>query len=813
MAALIQDLCFGFRMLRRAPGFTAVAVLSLALGIGANATVLCWIQGILHHPLAGVKGDQSIVVVTSNHGDEEWDTVSMPDLRDQARLKNVFSGVIGSTELSACVSFGDRSEWICGQLVTANFFEVLGVMPILGRGFLAEEDRDPGGHPVLVISEDYWRRRFGADSGVIGRAVILNRHSFTIIGVAPSAFRGTMNGLRCDYWAPVVMRRTLTGSPDSLEVRGDRWLHAHARLQPGVKLTQAQLALDILAPQLEGAYPDSNREIRFRALPLWKCPYGGQNLMLPVLSLLLAASLGVLLLVSVNVANLLLARSTGRRGEVAIRLALGAGRGRLIGQLLTEYLMLALLGGGLGLLLAHWMAGFIRCFLPVSFVPLGFSLTMDGGTLGLVLLLTLATGLIFGLVPALQASRPDLSEALKESGRSSGSGAAHHRLLRLFVVTQIALALVLLVSAGLCLKGLQEAQRVDKGFNSDHLLFSGLSIGMNGYDEARGKLFFRELQRRVAAQPGVRDVALSSWYPLGIAGGGTWGVEVDGYDRKPNEDTDILRSAISPRYFATLQIPLLEGRDFSEQDDENAPKVAIINEAMAQRFWPGQSALGRSFRAGGASRTIVGIAKTGKYSRLNEHPKGFFYTPFRQGLPELRLDLAIRTVGAPMAFAGTLRQEIRKLDPDVESWGTLSMDDFISGSFSQQRIVSSLLLLLGAVAVLLAAMGVYGVMAYAVAQRRQEFGIRAALGATPSAILSLILREGLLLASVGAGAGLFMALAMTRLMGRFLYGVSPSDPVIFAGVISFLVLATLLACAWPAHRASRMNPVDTLRAT
>jgi predicted permease len=804
-----QDIRFGARMLWKNPGFTVAVVLSLALGIGANATVLCWLQNIVLRPLPGVARAEEMAVTTTMAGTTMWEGLSLPDLKDQAKLKDVFAGVIGSTLTPACLTADGRAEWLCGQMVTANYFDVLGVRPLQGRAFLPEEDGQPGGHPVLVISEGFWKRRFGSDPSVIGRTVDLNRHRFTIVGVAPSAFRGTLNGVRCDFWMPLTMCQVV-GNFGSLEDRNPRWLQTQARLQPGVSLAKAQAALDTLGAQLAQAYPDSNKEIRLRVLPLWKSPYGGQSLLLPVLCLLLAVSLGVLLIVTVNVANLLLARAVRRRKEIAVRIALGAGRARLIRQMLTESLMLALLGGVLGVALAGWMAGLIRCFLPNSFLPLGFALGMGSQVLGLVFALTVATGVFFGLVPAWRISRPRLNEVLKEGGRTSGAATPHHRLLNGLVVAQIALALVLLVSAGLCARGLQKAHRIELGFDPGHLLYAGLSIGMNGYTEASGKVFYRELQQRLASVPGVEEVALGNNYPLGFSSGSTWGVEVDGYPRQPNENTDVSFAVISPRYLATLRIPLLDGRDFTDRDDEKVPKVAIINEAMARRFWSGQNPLGRKFKASGRSWTVVGIVKTGKYRALDESARGFFYMPYMQG-GDLDLSLCVRTAGDPAAMATVLRQEIRKLDPGVEPWGALPMADYIQPAFFAQQIASNLLALLGLIALALAAIGVYGVVAYAVSQRTGEFGIRMALGAQTRDVLRLVILQGLRLAAIGVLAGLVLAAAVTRLLAQFLFGVSPFDAVTFVAVAVLLVLIALLACWLPARRAARVDPMTALR--
>jgi predicted permease len=809
---LAQDVRYGARLLRASPGFTAVAVLSLALGIGANTTVFCWIQSILLRPFPGVSRQEELAVVTTPHGTAMWDSLSLPDLRDQAKLQEVFAGVIGSFPLRTDLTIDGNSEWIYGQLVTANFFSVLGVKPLAGRAFLPEEDGPPGDHPVLVISEAFWKRRFSGDRGVVGRRVVVNRNSFTIIGIAPRRFRGTVTGYNCDFWAPLAMCQEVGGrGRGSLDNRSERWLHTQARLRPGVSPARAQAALDTLAAQLEKAYPDSNGDVRLRLLPLWKSPYGGQPLMLPVLSLLQAASLGVLLIVAVNVANLLLARATRRGKEIAIRLAMGAGRGRLIRQLLTENLLLSLIGGAIGVLLATWMVGLVRFFIPNSYLPLGFSVSLDSRILGWTLLLTLATGVLVGLVPALPTSRPRLNEALKDGGRSSASGALRHRVLGLFVVSQVALALVLLVCAGLCLKGLRKARQIDLGFDPSHLLYVGFNFGKDTNPESQ-IILCQNLGQRLASLPAVEAVAFAMWSPLGFDPTvGTWGVDVEGYPRQPNEDLSVDFNSISPGFLGAMHIPLLDGRDFTDRDDRNAPKVAMINEAMAQRFWPGRNPIGLKFDANGGTRTVVAIVKTGKYRSLAEPARCFFYIPYRQWPYSDLLGLCVRTASSPGSVTKVVRQQIHALDPGIKIWAALPMTDYIRAAFMGHQVASSLLSLLGVVAVALAAMGVYGVMAYGVSQRTHEFGIRLALGARRRSVLRLVLRRGLMLTAVGLAIGLMLAFAVTHLLSNFLYGVSPFDTATFTGVPVLLSCIALAACWMPARRAARVDPIEALR--
>lgn len=808
----MNDIKFALRLLWKSPAFTAVAVLSLALGIGANSTVFCWIQEVLLRPLPGVARAEQMAVLCTTHGADQWDTVSRPDLRDYARLTNVFAGIIGSQVTPACLTVNQKAEWMYGQIATANFFDVLGVRAMHGRTFVAEEDLRPGGAPVLVLSEGYWRRRFGGDTNVIGRTVDVNRHSFTIIGVVPAVFRGTMSALRCDFWAPLVMHEEVANF-GSLDARGDHWLHTQARLQPGVSRATAQAAVNGVAAQLAAAYPDTNRELGLRVLPVWKAPYGGQAMLLPVLSILFAVSLGVLLIVAANLANLLLARATGRQKEIAIRLALGAGRARLIRQLLTESLVLALAGGGLGVIVAHTGSTLFKYFLPPTYLPIGYTFEVDGRTLLFTLAVSLLSGVVFGLVPAFQASGLNLNASLKEGGRTSGGTLPHHRLRGALVVAEVALALMLLVGAVLCLQGSRRAQAVDIGFDPRQTLVAGLRIGMNGYTEETAPGFYRRLQERLAAMPGVQEAAFASWFPLGFEGGSSTGLEVPGYERKPNEDVGAQYAVVSPRYFDAMRIPLLAGRDFTDQDDTSRPHVAVVNETLAKRFWPGLDPLGRKFTIWGGRRelTVVGVVKPGRYRTLSEPARPFLYVPYQQGVPDLNLGVVLRTEGNPASFAQALRQEIRAVDPGVEVWAVLPMTDFIQAAFLAQRIVSTLLGALGVVALVLAAMGIYGVMAYVVSQRTHELGIRMALGASAGRVVQLVLGQGMRLAGVGLAIGLVGAVGLSRSLTSFLHGVSPFNLPTFVGVALMLASVCVLACLVPAWRATRVHPMIALR--
>lgn len=806
----MSDLRYALRSLAKSPGLTAVIVLSLALGIGANTTVLSWVQAVLLRPLPGVAQQEQFVLLVSNQG---GGNVSHLDLRDFAALDRVFAGGVATQITPASLLVDGAPQWTFGQLAPANFFELLGVRPLLGRTFLPDEDRLPGGNPVLVIRETLWRRAFGADPGVIGRTVDLNRHTFTIVGVVPAEFSGTMTGVGCEFWAPVSMVTEVANWNRSfLTERQARGFHNALRLQPGVTLAQAQTAVDALDAHLAATLPKSHRGVRHRVVAYADCPYGAQAVLSAPLKLLLAVSLGVLLIVAANVANLLLARAATRQKEIAIRLAAGASRARLVRLLLIESVVLALCGGAAGVLLASWLVDALAFFVPPVQIPVALGGGLDGSTLAQALGLTLVTGLGFGLVPALQATRPRLYETLQEGGRSGGGGAAHHRVRNILVVAEVALALVLLVSAGLCLQALRRARAADFGFNPHGVLVAGLQLGMNGYTEATGRVFYRQLQERMAALPEIEEASFASWLPLGLAGCKGHGVDVEGHVRAPGDNPTFEYAVIAPRYFATMQIPLVAGRDFTPADDSSAARVAIVNEHFAHKFWPGQDAIGRRFRAGGEWRTIVAVARAGKYNKLDEPAWPFFYLPYAQFVPDLDLSLVVRTRLDPAAATDTVRRTVRELDAGVDLWGSMPLTAHTQGAFFGQRLASTILLLLGAVALTLAAMGVFAVMAYAVNQRTQEFGLRIALGASSGQVLRLVLGQGLRLAALGVAGGLVLTVAVTRLLTAFLHGVHPLDPVVLGVVSALLAVIALAACWLPAWRATRVDPIVALRA-
>lgn len=808
----MNSLRSAWRQFFRVPGLTAVAVLSLALGIGANAIVFCWIESILLRPIPGARAGDEIVALLSKHGALIGHTVSPPDIADYSAMTDIFAGVIGSQVTPACLTIEQQPQWIYGQIATPNFFDVLGVkaLPGLGRTFLPEEGIKPGGDPVLVLGENCWRTRFGADPAIVGRTVQLNQHTFTIIGVVPAGFHGTMGGLLADFWAPHTMHREVANF-GSLSTRNDRWMHTQARLQPGVTLAQAQAAVAGRARQLAETYRE-NREMEIAVVPMWKTPYGGQAIFLPTLGILAAVGLLILLIVTANVANLLLARATARQRETAIRLAVGAGRGHLIRQWLAESVLLAVAGGLLGLLVAMWGTSFFIVFIPETPLPAGYDFPLNGRVLLITTLLTLGTGLIFGFAPAWHAARTNLNDVLKQGSRT-GSAGSSASLRNSLVVSEVVFALVLLVGAGLCIRGAQKARAIDAGFDPRQTLVAGLRIGMNGYDEARALVFYRQLRERLSTAPGVEVAALASWFPLGFEGGPSIGTRIEGYTPAPNEEMSVPYSIVSPGYFSALRIPLVAGRDFTDRDDQNAPPVMIVNETMAAKYWPGLDPIGRKVRTWRGDATVIGVARAGKYRTLTEAPQTFLYLPYQQGAWDLNLGVVLRAPsGDPRALLGTLRQEIAVLDPGVAVWSTLPMAEHVEAAYLGNTIALTLLSALGVLALLLAAMGIYGVMAYTVGQRVPEIGVRMALGARAGDVARMVIRDGLRLLALGLALGTGLAWIFGLVLSRALPGVSATDLPAFLGVAALLTVVAVLACWLPARRAARVNPLEALRA-
>lgn len=813
----MKDVWFGLRILRRSPWFTAVVILTLGLGIAVNTTVFSWINTVLLHPFPGVGDPQELALIetVTPNGDYLVNTSYFDYLDYRENLKLVSGVALGRfTPLSVGADGKTARAW--AELVSANYFDVLKVKPVLGRGFLPEEVRNEGGAPVAVISYGTWQSRFAGSPKVLGKTIRLNRHELTIVGVAPRGFHGSLAGVVFDVWAPSTMATAMGTGNGTLHYRATRdQTSTIVRLKPGVTIEQARAEVNALGKRLSAIHPDTNRGVDLVVTPLWKGHLGVQGMLLRPLRILAALGLLLLLIVCANVANLLLARAVARQGEFGIRLAMGAPRSRLAVQLLVETLLLAAGGALAGMLMVMWMGQSLSFLLPLADVPLDFGGGLDLPVLGFVLLITLAATLLSGLAPALLTARSEVNETLKEGGRSRGASRGSHRLRGLLVVSEMALVMVALIGAGLFYRSFRNASAIEPGFDTANVAVSHFYLSYAGYSAREQWDFCRNLRERLESQPGVIGVTYSDVVPMSTASGaGTvpmHRLDIDGYAPAPNEQMMTHRATVPPGYFKLLRIPVLEGRDFTEQDAENAPMVIAINETFANRYFRGRDPIGRKVRFEGDTATVIALIKDSKYQTPTEGPTPFFYIPFRQWFaPGLNFTVFIKSAGDPLQFTPVLRREALALNQDAVFSTRLLADATIASLFAE-RVAASLLTVVSGISLLLAAVGLYSVMSYAVSQRTQEMGIRMALGAQPGDVLRMVLREGLRLTVPGLVAGCLLALAAARAVGGMLVKVSPGDPLTFAAAAVFLALVAALACYLPALRATRVDPVVALR--
>jgi len=809
--ALWQDLKFGLRMLGKKPGFTGLIVLTLALGIGANTTIFTWVNAFFLKGFPGVPDQEELVVFGSTSVREGRNIgLSYPDFEDYRDRNQVLAGLTINEIVTMNLGMDDHAERVWGLLVSSDYFDVLHVRPAIGRGFLPEEDRVPNTHAVAVISHSLWQRRFAGDPSIVGRTITLNNTPFTVVGITPENFRGSYVGLTFDVYIPIMMEERFVAGQGRLTRRGSHWLTALARLKPGVSRRQAQASLNVLEDQLTKEYGEEHEHNIVTLYPLWRAPYGPTQVLGPVLLVLVGVVAVVLLIACANVANLLLARATARRREIAIRLSLGAGRARLIRQLLTESALLSLLGGAGGLLLGLWSWDVMLAFLPSLDYPMLIDQTPDRNILGFTLALSVLTGLIFGLAPALEASRRDMVTSLKDETGAATGGSRKARLHSLLVVAQVMLSLVLLVSAGLLVRSLQQAYRLDPGFNPRGVVLASLNLFPSGYDSERGRVFLEQLVERVGALPGVESVSLGRRIPLTFGGGSSTTLEVEGYQPARDQIVFAFYNQVGPHYFRTMQIPLLGGRDFTAQDDPTHPKVVIVSRAMAQQYWAGESPVGKRIRIGPDWLTVIGVAADIKDLSLDEVPRPHIYLPVLQ-FYHPRTALHVRTQGDPAELVPLLREQVHALDPTLALYNIDTLENQIRAATMPQRLGGSLLAAFGFLALILAAVGIYGVMAFAVAQRTREVGIRMALGAQKDDVVRMFVLEGARLAAIGLAAGLVVSFFVTGLLRGVLLGVQAKDPAIFGMVAVLLAGVALLACYVPARRAARVDPMVALR--
>ncbi len=811
---LWQDLRFGLRMLLRNPGFSAIALLCLTLGIGTNAAVFSWIEGILFHPYPLVANEDRMFALSgTTRGATEGNPLSYPDFLDYQRSSTLAESFIVDRIAGTSLSIGDRSERASAGIVTTNYFDALGIQPFMGRGFRPEEGEGRNAHPVTVISYEAWKDRYKSDPSIIGRTQYLNGIEHTIIGVAPEGYVGTFVGYSFQFWVPISMQETFDPTGYKLEDRAARWVEGYVFLKPGVTRQQAQEEFNVIGQRLAAQYPETNRGCGVQLLPLWKTPFNAAGGMLPTLEVSLAVVVFVLLIACANVSNLLLVRSLLRRHEMTMRMSLGATRGRLMRQLFTEGLILSALSAGAGILVAHWCRNALVLAFPspVPGIIVNFPGQIDWRVLSLSGGVCIAATLIFALAPAVQASRVDLTGALKAESSGVVGGHGRSRLRSALVLIQLALSFVLLVGAGLLIQSVERMRTADPGFSVRNVILSGVDLVSAGYNEERTRRFEDQLVERIQGLAGVQSVSTARVRPFSYRNYSSAPLTFDDYQPKPDESPTADYNEVGEDYFATIGIPILAGREFTREDDEKAPPVAIVNDLMAAKYWPGKSAVGQRLKVKDRWLQIVGVARMANYRTKLENPKPFFYVPRRQN-PTRGDAYLIRTTLAPGAIATALAAEVRRLDPTLAPQDTIAIQEQLDRMTYTQRLGVALLGVFGGVALLLAAIGLYGVMSYAVSQSFHELGLRMALGAGARDVLQLVLTRGFVLIGAGIILGLALALGLTQLMGTLLYQISPRDPLTFCGALMILAIVAFLACLIPAWRATRIDPARALRA-
>ncbi len=817
MESFWQDIRYGLRMLVKSRGLTILIVITLGLGIGANAAIFSVLNSFLLRPLPVDHPEQLVVPAISHPGNEDPHNMSYLDIQDYRKNSTAFSDFAAYDFNFIGLSADGRADRMTVAYVTGNYFTMLGVQPALGRLLLPSEGQTPGADPVLVLGNKYWKRRFAADPSVVGKSVKVNGNAFTIVGVVPQSFHGTYAVADFDGYLPVAMSAMDPENKDRFTKRDQHSLHPLARLKPGVSLKQGLASLQVVAQQLAVQYPETNKDIHVYLYPERLCrPEPESSRQTPlVASIFMGLVTLVLLLACVNVANILLVRATTRRKELAVRAAMGAGRARLIRQLLTESIMLALLGGAAGALIGKWSSSFMGSIHLPGDLPFRFDFSLDWRVFSYVAAIALLTGILVGLVPALRASRIDLNDALRESGRSLSGGAGRHRLRNILVMSQVAGSLVLMIFAALFVRSLASAQGVNLGFRSENVMNFTMDPAQLGYNEDRGKSFYRQMEERVGAVPGVQSVSLAFSIPLGYNNDGS-SILAEGQTLQPGDRGPFAgRNSVSLDYFNTMSVPILRGRAFTAADTESSPPVAVVNQALANKLWPGQDPIGKRFSSHGQKGpyiVVVGLTSNGKYQFIFEDPTPFYYMPFSQDYRSLR-SLQVRTTVPPKSIALAVQKEIHSLDPELPVYDVMTMEESLDGGngFFLLNMGAAFAGTLGVLGLILAVVGVYGVVSYSASQRTNEIGVRMALGAQSADILKLVVSEGLSLVLIGLGIGLAAALGLTRLMANMLFGIKPYDPITYSSAVILLLAVAFVACFIPAHRSTRIDPMVALR--
>lgn len=815
MRTIIQDLRYGLRFFLGSPGLTAVAVLTLSLGIAANTTVFSWIDALLLHPYPGSTNSHELAVLesvssTAPNGANRISYLEYLDFREN--LRSISGLAAHREEVFTLGDTGASPQAVWGELVSANYFTLLGIPSIRGRVFTEEEEDRP--QPVAIISHRLWRTRYNSDPRTIGKSLRVNQRDLTIIGITTPEFRGTMSGLAFDLWVPLSMGREMGILREAdFKDRGSRSVYAIVRLAPGATISQANAEAATLAHARAVEYSETNRGISAAVLPVWKFHSGATDLLLKPLLILMALSVLVLFIACANVANLLLARSVARRKEMGIRLALGADCRRLSRQLLSETALLAAAGACGGILLAFWMADLLPSLIPRINAPVAIGFHPSPRVLAFTALACVLATLLSGAAPALYWLRADVNETLKEGGRGGSQSNRSNYTRNILVVAEVALASVALIGAGLFLRSFQAAREMHPGFERTRVDLARFYLSGTGFTRQELNQFTVRLRQRLAANPAIESVAIANDAPLGSGAGPYTNIEVEGYLSPSGLPDAVNNYRVAPGFFHTLRIPLLEGRDFTDRDDTTAPPVIIVNETFARRYFQGANPVGRKVRCFGKWATIVGMAKDGKYFHIAEAPRPHFFAPFYQQASMLQqLYVYFKITGSPTAFRNSLRREVTAVDPRAVAFDLMSLTAWTEVTLLPQTVAAKLLSALAAFAILLASLGLYSVIAYAVTQRTREIGIRMALGARPPNVLAAIMRWGMSLAAAGLIIGIVVSLVAFRFVASMLLTVSATDLRTFLGAAVLLTVITALASYLPAYRATRVDPMVALRA-
>ncbi len=811
MRGLLQDVRFALRQLRKNPAYTIAATVMLAVAICANGTVFSWIDGTMLHPIPGARDTGSLVsVMRGQRNDSPVPPFSYRDYRDLRDQNHSFEGILAYHNDWLALTSGAEPERIYVANVSANFFDVLGVKPLYGRFFRPEEEAAGRSIPYVVISYSLWKTHFAGDPGIVGKSLEIARHQVTVIGVAPKGFVGAAPGLRHDMW--VTLDPLGTGGW-RMSQRSGNWLIVLGRLRPGVRREQANQDLETIMRRIVAAYPGDHLGTNTITLdPMWRSPFGANEYMATTLPILLSIAGIVLLLTCANVATLTLVRFVSRRREIAIRQSLGAGRVRVVRQMMLEGVIVALCAGAAALLLTLWTAKTLALFLPANAIPVAINGMVDPGVVIAIVALAVLASLLCGAFPAWRSSQVSAAEVLKEESASVSGGKHNRRLLSGLVVAQVALSLALLVSSGLFLRTLRNIAHADPGFEQDHVLTASVGLNISGYPSDQGRLIRDKILQRAEALPGVTVASLTDWVPLELTRK-TEDAYPEGYAPRPHESLEVGRADVSPRYFETMGIPILEGRDFTQDDNENAPRVLIVDQTAAKRYWPGQDPLGKRLSLPSMSSnlfTVVGVVKNSKHVMMSERPGPMIYMSYYQQ-PGPEFIVQMKTMGNPAGLLQAAEGAIQEVDSRLPVYDVRTMreDTAISSFFVVMQ--STFAGIFAVIALVLAATGIYGVMAYRTELRTHEIGIRVALGASRANVMRLVLLQGMRLTAIGLALGLALSFGLTRFIGGLLYGIGANDPVTVFAVLILLAAMSLLACFLPAQRAMRVNPVRAIR--